>query len=355
MDYLARDTYNFFLPEELIAIKPEDKRDHCRLMTLNKTNGETNHLRFDDIKRLISKDDLLVLNNSKVIPARIFAKKTSGGIVEILLLKKINNDDRVWETLIRGKNVKLNDTLVINFRNIKIECVVSESLPQTKIMKFSLPLDKSLLTKIGKIPLPPYIIQRRKKENVDEYFESDKENYQNVYAKIYGSVASPTSGLHFTNELLDEIKNIGVTVCSLTLHIGFSTFVPLKEERLDKHIMHSESFNIPEATAKIITEYKKDGRKIISCGTTAARVLESEYDKNKNTFRRLRGETNIFLYPPYQYKCVDKLITNFHTPNSTLLAMVSAFAGYDNIIKAYSEAIDKRYRFFSYGDAMFIY
>ena len=357
IDYLNKETYNFYLPENLIATEPNYERDHCKLMLLNKKTGQLDHKIFSDIINYLNKDDILVLNDSKVIPARIYAKKNTGGGSEILLLNKINNDDSIWECLIKGKNIKENDILYINYSHIEkvgnIEALIETDNISTKIIKFSKPLTSDILNSIGNVPLPPYIIQSRKKKGEEEYNEKDKEFYQNVYAKNEGSIASPTSGLHFTSELLEKIKNIGITVCYVTLHVGFSTFNPLKEDDLRNHVMHEEKFIIPNESAEIILDAKKSGRRIVSCGTTVSRVLESEYE-NYN-FKRLEGSTNIFIYPPYKFKCVDALITNFHTPHSTLLAMVSAFAGYDNIMNAYKEAVADNYRFFSYGDAMFMY
>lgn len=357
IDYLNKETYNFYLPENLIATEPNYERDRCKLMLLNKKTGQLDHKIFSDIINYLNKDDILVLNDSKVIPARIYAKKNTGGGSEILLLNKINNDDSIWECLIKGKNIKENDILYIDYSHLEkvgnIEALIETDNISTKIIKFSKPLTSDILNSIGNVPLPPYIIQSRKKKGEEEYNEKDKEFYQNVYAKNEGSIASPTSGLHFTSELLEKIKNIGITVCYVTLHVGFSTFNPLKEDDLRNHVMHEEKFIIPNESAEIILDAKKSGRRIVSCGTTVSRVLESEYE-NYN-FKRLEGSTNIFIYPPYKFKCVDALITNFHTPHSTLLAMVSAFAGYDNIMNAYKEAIADNYRFFSYGDAMFMY
>ena len=348
IDYLNKETYNFYLPENLIATSPNYERDHCKLMTLNKNTGKLEHKIFSDIINYLNKDDVLVLNDSKVIPARIYAKKNTGGNAEILLLNKADNDGSVWECLIKGKNIREKDILYLNYDHLadvgNIEAVIETDNISTKLIRFSKPLTSIILDSIGNVPLPPYIIQSRKKKGEDEYNDKDKEFYQNVYAKNEGSIASPTSGLHFTSELLQRIKDMGITICYVTLHVGFSTFNPLKEK---------EKFIIPDESADIIIYAKKNRRRIISCGTTVARVLESEYD-NYN-FNRLEGSTDIFIYPPYKFKCVDALITNFHTPHSTLLAMVSAFAGYDNIMNAYKEAISNNYRFFSYGDAMFMY
>ncbi|MEI0477585.1 tRNA preQ1(34) S-adenosylmethionine ribosyltransferase-isomerase QueA [Brachyspira pulli] len=357
IDYLNKETYNFYLPENLIATTPNYERDHCKLMILNKSTGEIEHKIFSDIINYLKKDDVLVLNDSKVIPARIYAKKNTGGNVEILLLNKFNDDESTWECLIKGKNIKEKDILYLDYSNLEnvgnIEAVLEKDNISTKLIKFSKPLTSEILDAIGKVPLPPYIIQSRKKKGEEEYNDKDKEFYQNVYAKNEGSIASPTSGLHFTKELLEKIKSMGITVCYVTLHVGFSTFNPLKEDDLRNHVMHEEKFIIPKESYDIIINAKKEGRRVVSCGTTVARVLESEYDNYD--FKRMEGSTNIFIYPPYKFKCVDALITNFHTPHSTLLAMVSAFAGYDNIMNSYKLAIENNYRFFSYGDAMFMY
>ena len=357
IDYLNKETYNFYLPENLIATTPNYERDHCKLMILNKSTGEIEHKIFSDIINYLKKDDVLVLNDSKVIPARIYAKKNTGGNVEILLLNKFNDDESTWECLIKGKNIKEKDILYLDYSNLEnvgnIEAVLEKDNISTKLIKFSKPLTSEILDAIGKVPLPPYIIQSRKKKGEEEYNDKDKEFYQNVYAKNEGSIASPTSGLHFTKELLEKIKSMGITVCYVTLHVGFSTFNPLKEDDLRNHVMHEEKFIIPKESYDIIINAKKEGRRVVSCGTTVARVLESEYDNYD--FKRMESSTNIFIYPPYKFKCVDALITNFHTPHSTLLAMVSAFAGYDNIMNAYKTAVENNYRFFSYGDAMFMY
>lgn len=354
IDYLNKETYNFYLPEKLIATSPNYERDKCKLMTMNIKTGKIEHKLFYDIIDYLKEDDILVLNDSKVIPARIYGKKKTGGNVEILLLQKIDFDESYWECLIKGKNIKEKDILYLDYDNSNnIKAVIEKDNIATKLIKFSKPLDANILNNIGNIPLPPYIIQNRKKRGEKEYNDNDKEFYQNIFAKNEGSIASPTSGLHFTNELLEKIKNIGIEICYITLHVGFSTFNPLKEDNLKNHIMHEEKFMIEKETADTIKEAKKTGRRIISCGTTVARVLESEFDNGD--FKRLNGATDIFIYPPYKFKCVDALITNFHTPHSTLLAMVSAFARYDNIMNAYKNAIENNYRFFSYGDAMFMY
>jgi len=355
MNYKHRDTYNFDLPEHLIATEPNYKRSECKLMTLNKKSSIIEHKHFFDILDYINENDLLILNDTKVINARLFFKKSTGGNVEILLLQKIDDNNSYWQCLVNGRKIKEGDTLFLDFENIKIEAKIVKSENTVRSVLFSEPLHNRILEIIGNIPLPPYIIQNRKIKSENEYNELDAEFYQNVYAKNEGSIASPTSGLHFTKELLESIRKKGITICYLTLHISFSTFNPLKEDNLENHVMHKENFIIPEQTAKLICEYKKNKQRIVSCGTTVARVLESEYNNYTNSFNRLEGGTDIFIYPPYKFKCVNAMITNFHTPKSTLLAMVSALGGYENIMKAYKEAIEKEYRFFSYGDAMFIF
>ncbi len=347
-DYTLSETYNFALPKSLIATKPEQKRDECRLMVLE--NENISHKLFYNVVDYFEKGDVLVLNDIKVLLARIFAFKKTGGKVEILLLKQIMPN--VWEAILKGKNLKDGDTLYIEYNNTKIEALIKVTNNNTKTIEFSINIDDTLLTEIGHIPLPPYIISERIERGEQEYYDSDKIYYQNVFAKNYGSAASPTASLHFTDALLDQIRAKGVDIVYITLHVGMGTFAPLKTERITEHNMHYEKFFISEQTASLIKQKKTEGKNIIASGTTVARVLESEYDNISNSFNRNEGETNIFIYPPYKFKCVDKLITNFHTPHSTLLAMVSAFSGYSNIMNAYSIAVNSGYRFFSYGDAM---
>ncbi len=349
-DYTLSETYNFALPKSLIATKPEQKRDECRLMVLE--GGDISHKHFYNIVDYFNKGDMLVLNDSKVLLARIFAHKKTGGKVEILLLNKI--EPNIWQAILKGKNLKDGDTLYIEYNNTKIEAIIKSTNDNTKTIEFSTNIDDSILSVIGHIPLPPYIISERIERGEQEYYESDKTYYQNVFAKNYGSAASPTASLHFTTDLLEQIKAKGVDIAYITLHVGMGTFAPLKTERITEHNMHYEKFFISDSTASLIMQKKAEGKNIIASGTTVARVLESEYNNTANSFNRHEGKTNIFIYPPYKFKCVDKLITNFHTPHSTLLAMVSAFAGYETIMNAYSVAVESGYRFFSYGDAMII-
>lgn len=364
IDYLNKETYNFNLPEELIARSPKYERDTCKLMLLNKTTGAIEHKHFFDIVDYFAGEEILVLNDSKVIPARIFANKSTGGIVEILLLHCDDKEKKNWKVLLKGKvkdcevlTIKLVDTTTTNdTTDNTIEVIIkSDEANSIKYATFSKSLDNKTLDSIGLIPLPPYIIQSRKKNGESLYTDKDKEYYQNIFARNEGSIASPTSGLHFTSELLERLKEKGVSVLYITLHVGFSTFVPIKDNNLRNHTMHKESFYIDSEVAKIITKAKSEKRKVVACGTTVTRVLESEYDNLSNSFKSLSGETDIFIYPPYKYKCVDRLITNFHTPYSTLLAMIMAFSSYENITNAYKVAVNNEYRFFSYGDSMFIY
>ncbi len=355
VDYKLKETYNFNLPNDLIATHLSQKRVDCKLMTLNIENNLIEHKHFFDIIDYFKSDDLLILNDTKVIPARLFLKKTSGASVEILLLEKLNDDDSYWSCLVKGRNIKEDSVLYFDDEKIKFSALIVKNNYTTKDIKFSIELDKNILNDIGSIPLPPYIIQSRKNNGESEYTKDDREFYQNVFAKNEGSVASPTSGLHFNNELLNTLKDKGVKIEYLTLHIGFGTFNPLKADNLEDHIMHKERFVIPKKTADLVLEYKSQNKRVIACGTTVSRVLESQYTGASNSFSKLEGSTDIFIYPPYKFNCVDAMITNFHTPESTLLAMVSAFAGYENIMNAYNEAIKNKYHFFSYGDAMFLY
>ncbi len=350
IDYTLSETYNFALPKSLIATTPTENRDECKLMVLS--NGEIAHKHFYNVLDYFNQGDVLVLNDSKVLLARIFAYKQTGGKVEILLLKQI--EANVWEAILRGKNLKDGSNLYIDYNNGTIEATIKATNDNTKVVEFSTDIDDNILSNIGYIPLPPYIIQERLERGEQEYYESDKTYYQNVFAKNYGSAASPTASLHFTASLLERIRAKGVDIVYITLHVGMGTFAPLKTERITEHNMHYEKFVISDTTASLIARKKSEGKNIVASGTTVARVLESEYNAESNSFNRHEGETNIFIYPPYQFKCVDGLITNFHTPHSTLLAMVSAFAGYEHIMEAYSVAVENSYRFFSYGDAMFI-
>lgn len=339
-------TEDFFydLPKELIAQEPAKKRDHSRLMILDKNTGEIFHKNFYDIVDELMPEDCLVLNDSRVLPARIFGqKKETGAIVEFLLLNKIA--ENIWETLAGpGKKAKPRDVFIFGDEVMRGE-ILNVKSDGNRIIKFFYNEGNffSILAKIGQMPLPHYITQKLK----------DKERYQTVYSRELGSAAAPTAGLHFTNELLEKIKSKGVKLGFVTLHVGLGTFRPVKVKNVSEHKMHSEHYEIPKNTAKLILETKNNGGRIISVGTTSCRTLESMYKKEKK-ITDSSGWTDIFIYPGYKFKVVDALITNFHLPESTLIMLVSAFAGYQNTMNAYHEAVAKSYRFFSFGDAMFI-
>lgn len=335
--------FYYDLPEELIAQDPLEDRASSRLLVLNKKTGEIEHTIFKNIKNYLKKGDCLVINNTKVIPARLIGEKEgSGGKVEFLLLKKISLD--TWEIIVKpGK--KAREGARVSFGGGLLTAEVIKVLPDgNRIVKFFYDgVFENVLDKLGQMPLPPYITHALK----------DKNRYQTVYAKNDGSAAAPTAGLHFTKELLTEIKEMGVYIAELTLHVGLGTFRPVKVDDVESHVMHSEYYKIDEENAEIINNAKKNGGRIISVGTTSTRVLETVADENGHMTAK-SGETKIFIYPPYKYKIVDALITNFHLPESTLLMLVSALAGKENIDRAYKQAVEMKYRFFSFGDAMFI-
>ncbi len=350
---LRKSDYNYELPEKLIAQTPADKRDMSRLLVLDKATGETQHRHFCDIKEYLRPGDALVLNNSKVIPARLFAKryvKDADGVltdklgethIEILLLKR--HSDNVWECIVRpGKKVTVGTKL--HFSN-KLEATVTEVLEDgNRLLEFHYDGEfYAILDEVGEMPLPPYIHSR----------ESSKDRYQTVYAKHEGSSAAPTAGLHFTTELLNEIEKMGVEIIYVTLHVGLGTFRPVKEEIITDHKMHSEFYTVTEESARRINEVKQRGGRIISVGTTSCRTIESAADENGVVQAGSRN-TQIFIYPGYKFRVLDCLITNFHLPESTLIMLVSALAGRENVLNAYKQAVDMRYRFFSFGDAMFI-
>ncbi|MCI5970751.1 MAG: tRNA preQ1(34) S-adenosylmethionine ribosyltransferase-isomerase QueA [Oscillospiraceae bacterium] len=335
--------FYYDLPEELIAQDPLEDRSASRLLVLNKETGEIVHTIFKNIKNYLHKGDCVVLNDTKVIPARLIGEKEgSGGKIEFLLLKKISLD--TWEIIVKpGK--KAREGARVSFGGGLLTAEVEKVLPDgNRIVKFFYDgVFENVLDKLGQMPLPPYITHTLK----------DKNRYQTVYAKNNGSAAAPTAGLHFTKELLAEISKMGVSIAYLTLHVGLGTFRPVKVDDVENHVMHSEYYNIDEKNAEIINNAKKNGGRIISVGTTSTRVLETVADES-GFVKAKSGETKIFIYPPYKYKIVDALITNFHLPESTLLMLVSALAGKDNIDRAYKQAVEMKYRFFSFGDAMFI-
>ena len=334
--------FNYELPEELIAQIPIQKRDESKLMVLNRKTQTIEHKIFSDILDYFQPGDCLVRNNTKVIPARLYGKKETGAKVEFLLLNRIEDD--IWETIVRPGN-KLHIGAKVIFGDGLIQAEVLETMPGgTRKVRFMYEgIFHEILDKIGLMPLPPYIHETL----------NQKERYQTVYAKYEGSAAAPTAGLHFTTELLKKIEEKGVEIANVTLHVGIGTFRPVKEETVEEHKMHKEHFYLKQEDVDKINKAKQTGGRIIAVGTTSCRVLETVADE-KGMVRATKGDTNIFIYPGYQFKCLDALITNFHLPQSTLLMLVSALAGKDYIMQAYKEAVQEKYRFFSFGDAMFI-
>ena len=340
---MKTEDFYYDLPEELIAQHPLKERAQSRLMILDKETGEIEHRHFKDILDYLNSGDCLVLNDTKVIPARLFGsregKKES---IEFLLLKRVEGDK--WETLVKpGKKAKPGFKIVFGDGILQGE-ILSIGEDGTRIIEFKYKgIFEEILDKLGEMPLPPYI-----KEKL-----ADKDRYQTVYAKNIGSAAAPTAGLHFTEELLEEINKKGVKLVYITLHVGLGTFRPVKVENIEEHHMHSEYFEVSEEAAEIINETKGKGGRVIAVGTTSTRTLES-IGTNESRVKPCKGWTDIFIYPGYQFKIVDCLITNFHLPESTLIMLVSALAGKDNVLNAYNLAVKERYRFFSFGDAMFI-
>lgn len=340
--------FEYHLPEELIAQHPADKRDASRLLVVHRKNDSVEDKHFYDIIDYLNPGDCLVMNNSKVIPARMFGvKKNTGAKIEFLLIKRKAGD--IWETLVKpGKKLHPGDSVMFTGDcggQLEAE-VLGYGEDGTRMVQFHYDGDfLALLDEIGNIPLPPYI--DRKSE------EEDKERYQTVYSKEEGSVAAPTAGLHFTKELLEKVKKKGVRIAYVTLHVGIGTFRPVKCDVVEEHQMHFEEYHIDEDNAQLINETKKNGGRIISVGTTSTRTLESAADEN-GFIKAGHGNTDIFIYPGYQFKVIDCLITNFHLPKSTLLMLISALYDREKMMKIYEDAVKKEYRFFSYGDAMFI-
>lgn len=334
--------FYFNLPEEQIAQVPLKDRTSSRMMVLDKKTGEITHHHFYEIVNYLQKGDCLVLNDTRVIPARLFGVRPTGGKVEILLLTR--KDEKRWEVLVKpGKKARVGDEIIFGdgILKAKVEEIIEDG---NRIISFEYEgIFEEVLDRLGEMPLPPYIHEKLE----------DKERYQTVYAKNEGSAAAPTAGLHFTQELLEQIKEKGIKIAYVTLHVGLGTFRPVKEEDILNHDMHSEFYQIDEENAKLINETKKAGGRIISVGTTSTRTLESNADENGEVTAG-SGWTKIFIYPGYQFKCVDQLITNFHLPESTLIMLVSALAGKEQVLTAYNEAVKEGYRFFSFGDAMFI-
>lgn len=341
IDYKKLSTYDYYLPENLIAQTPLEKRDESKLLVFDRKSNEIFHKQFKDICSFLKKGDVLVVNNTRVMPARIIAHKETGTAIEILLLKRKNLTD--WEVLLKpGKRVKIGMTLVVN---TELSCELLEILPDgNRIVRFKFDgVFEDILSRAGSMPLPPYIHEKLK----------DKERYQTVYNKVEGSAAAPTAGLHFTKELLEKIKSMGVEILELTLDVGLGTFRPCKEDDITKHEMHTEHYRLSKECAERINLAKIENRRVIAVGTTSVRTLETVAQFGMPLTEK-EGDTSIFIYPPYKFKVVDALITNFHLPKSTLIMLVSAFAGYDNTMKLYEEAVNNQYRFFSFGDAMFI-
>jgi S-adenosylmethionine:tRNA ribosyltransferase-isomerase len=335
--------FTYHLPDELIAQHPLEKRDMSRLLVLDKEKGTIAHKIFKNIKDYLKKGDCIVLNNTRVIPARLLGQKEySGGKIEFVLLKKMNGD--IWEVILKpGRKAKPGARFIFGKGELKAEIIeiVDEG---NRLVRFEYDgIFEQILDKIGTMPLPPYITEKL----------NDRERYQTVYSKTKGSAAAPTAGLHFTNDLLQELEEMGVTISQLTLHVGLGTFRPVKTENILEHKMHSEYYNISQDACDKINKAKEIGGKIISVGTTSCRVLEAVSENNGFLYPK-SGWTDIFIYPGYKFKIVDGLITNFHLPESTLLMLVSALTGREKVLKAYQEAVNEKYRFFSFGDAMLI-
>lgn len=335
--------FDFELPEELIAQHAVNPRDHSKLLVLNKKEKTLEHKKFYNIIDYLKKDDVLVINRTKVIPARLFGHKENGVVLECFLLKRY--DMYTWEVLLKpAKKLKIGQKLIF------LEGVLEAELLEIKedgnrIIKFDFEGSfEEILDKLGEMPLPPYIMEKLE----------DKNRYQTVYAKEGESVAAPTAGLHFTNELLEKISKKGVIIAEVFLDVGLGTFRPVQVENVLDHKMHSEKYRIPEETAKIINDAKKNGNRVIAVGTTSVRTLESSVDENGKLIAS-KGDTNIFIYGDYKFKIVDAIITNFHLPKSTLIMLISAFGGKEFVFEAYKKAVEEKYRFYSFGDSMFIY
>lgn len=339
---MKKTDFYFDLPKELIAQTPLDQRDQSKMMHINKNTGAVEHRHFYELPDMLHEGDCLVLNDSRVLPARLIGTRPTGGNVEVLLLRDLG--DSKWECLTKpGKKTRTGTEIA--FGNGQLKCEVIEVLDNgNRIVKFQYDgIFLEILESLGKMPLPPYI-----KEELE-----DSERYQTVYSRELGSAAAPTAGLHFTNDILDKIRKKGVNIAYVTLHVGLGTFRPVKEENIEQHDMHSEFCMIPQESADMINETKNRGGRIISVGTTSCRTLESFADEN-GFVKAVSDWTNIFIYPGYRFKCVDALITNFHLPESTLIMLVAAMTGRENILNAYKIAVEERYRFFSFGDCCFI-
>ena len=335
--------FDFYLPEELIAQTPLERRDASRLLTLDKHTGAVEHHHFYELPQFLCPGDCLVLNNSRVIPARLIGHRPTGGVCEVLLL--VDKGDKCGECLVRPGRKQKPGAQVIFGDGQELTATIEKELDDGKrLVRFHYEgIFLEILERLGKMPLPPYIKAELQ----------DNERYQTVYSKVVGSAAAPTAGLHFTPELLEKVQEMGVKVCYVTLHVGLGTFRPVKAEDIQDHEMHSEYCMISQETADVINETKKNGGRVICVGTTSCRTIES-FAAEDGTMTERSGWTNIFIYPGYRFKVLDALITNFHLPESTLIMLVSALAGREHILAAYEEAVRERYRFFSFGDAMFI-
>jgi len=339
---LKTSDFDFELPEELIAQTPLERRDTSRLLTLDKTTGKTEHHHFYELPQFLRPGDCLVLNNSRVLPARLIGRRPTGGVCEVLLL--VDKGDNVWECLVRpGRKLKPGAQVVFGEGELTatIEAEVEDGKRLVRFHYQGIFLE--ILEQLGKMPLPPYIKAELQ----------DNERYQTVYSKVNGSAAAPTAGLHFTPELMKRLEEMGVKLCYVTLHVGLGTFRPVKAEDISEHEMHSEFCMISQETADIINQTKREGGRVICVGTTSCRTIESFAGEDGFMTER-SGWTNIFIFPGYKFKVLDALITNFHLPQSTLIMLVSALAGREHVLSAYKEAVEKQYRFFSFGDAMFI-
>ena len=341
---MTTEDFDYDLKEELIAQTPLEKRDSSRLLTLNKQNGKIEHKIFTNIIDYLNPGDTLVLNDTKVLPARLIGEKEdTKAVIEILLLKNVKDD--IWECLTKpARRIKIGTIITFGNGLLKAECIkeAEEGIRHYKLIYNGILME--ILDKLGTMPLPPYIHEKLK----------DQSRYQTVYAKEIGSAAAPTAGLHFTKELSKKIEKKGINICYITLHVGLGTFRPVSVKNVEDHKMHSEFYSMNQETANILNKSKENGGRIIAVGTTTTRTLESILLKEKK-FKACSGWTDIFIYPGFKFKAIDCLITNFHLPKSTLVMLVSALAGRENILNAYKIAVDNNYRFFSFGDAMFIY
>ncbi len=335
--------FDYYLPPERIAQTPLSDRSSSRMLVLHKNSGELEHRHFSDITEYLQPGDVLVRNNTRVIPARLFGiKEETGARVEVLLLKQ--EEDDIWECLVgNARTVKVNTVVSFHDGRLKAQCV---SIGDKGIRRMKMLYDgifNEIPDELGNVPLPPYIHEKL----------ADRERYQTVYAKIEGSAAAPTAGLHFTDEIFRQLREKGVIIADVTLHVGLGTFRPMDTENIEEHIMHSEVYSMPEETAAILNQAKEEGRRIIAVGTTSVRTLESVWNRF-GCFKACSGETDLFIYPGYEWHTADCIITNFHLPKSTLIMMICSFAGKDLVMKAYEEAVKEEYRFFSFGDCMFI-